>query len=455
MSGKSPREGPDWEADIFGGSIMGLAAATSLAALMVLFTGSVAVEAQVRAETTTATGGGLPVGRRAAAVDVAEQAGLPTTATRTWSAAPVDFDGDGAQDVLIGHHFRGARLWQNQGDETYARVAKYAWPAEVPDRHNCAWADVDLNGSPDAYCAAGRGLLNYVKDDRRDNELWLQSSAGWQFSEVGTRWQVGDPCGRGRSVAFLYANGDRYPDLFVGNEVPRVVDRDRCDTSQRLPNEESKLFLNQQGRGFRYAPRFWDYGSGPGSRCAVVLDFNGDGWDDLFTCPRSGTPQLFANRGGRGLLDVTHRHRFDSAVTDADVFDLPRTPGPDLVTSSAEGFGYHLNRSGRFGARKVIAAVSRGEGQSVAAGDADGDGDVDVYGMVGAGAAGNPDDWIFLNDDHLSFTRVRVPSAAGAADDVVALDRSGTGRAEFLVLNGYNLDRIGPVQLIRLVAVPW
>lgn len=449
MSGKS-RTGLDWEADIFGGSAMG--AATSLAALMVLFTGSATV-AQVRAATTTATVVEVSAGRRAVAVDVAKQAGLPTAATRTWSAAPVDYDGDGAQDVLIGHHFRGAKLWQNQGEGTYARVAKYAWPAEVPDRHNCAWADIDLDGRPDAYCAAGRGLLNHVKGDRRDNELWLQSGVG-RFREVGTRWQVGDPCGRGRSVAFLYANRDRYPDLFVGNEIPRIVARDRCDTSQSLPNEESKLFLNQQGRGFRSAPRFWDYGSGPGSRCAVVLDFNGDGWDDLFTCSRNGTPQLFANRRGRGLLDVTHRHRFGSVVTDAEVFDLPRTPGPDLVTSSTAGFGYHLNRNGRFGPRRVISAVRRGEGKAVAVGDADGDGDIDVYGMVGAGAAGNPDDWIFLND-HLTFTRVRVPSAGGAADDVVALDRDGTGRAEFLVLNGYNLDRIGPVQLIGLSGVPW
>jgi hypothetical protein len=93
---------------------------------------------------------------------------------------------------------------------------------------------------------------------------------------VGTKWGLGDPCGRGRHVAFLYANSDAYPDLFVGNEVPRDVP-DRCDDpASGLPNEESKLFINMKGTGFHYAPRFFRFGSGPGQRCAEVLDYDGD-----------------------------------------------------------------------------------------------------------------------------------------------------------------------------------
>jgi hypothetical protein len=68
---------------------------------------------------------------------------------------------------------------------------------------------------------------------------------------------------------------------------------------------------------------------------------------------------------------------------------------------------------------------------------------------VGDGAAGNPADRILLNR-RLRFKPVRVPRAAGAADDVVPL-RRGKGRVEFLALNGYNLQGTGPVQLVRLV----
>ena len=69
--------------------------------------------------------------------------------------------------------------------------------------------------------------------------------------------------------------------------------------------------------------------------------------------------------------------------------------------------------------------------------------------MVGNGRAGNPDDRILLNTGQ-TFNRVRVPSAPGAADDVVPLDPTGNGQVQFLVLNGYNLVGIGPVQLIAL-----
>ena len=85
----------------------------------------------------------------------------------------------------------------------------------------------------------------------KDNELWLQTRVG-QFREVGTAWGVGDVCGRSHYVAFLDANGDAYPDLFVGNAPPRAVTGDPCDNpANGLPSEQSKLFLNQGGTGFR------------------------------------------------------------------------------------------------------------------------------------------------------------------------------------------------------------
>ena len=210
------------------------------------------------------------------AVDQAPDAGFGVASIKTWSASTVDFNLDGAEDVLIGYHLHGAKLWMNLGDGHYQRVASSGWPTRfvgqrVTDRHNCDWADVDLNGLPDAYCAAGRTLANRVKRGM-ENELWLQTAPG-AFHEVGAKWHVTDICGRGRAVAFLDANGDRYPDLFLGNETPRRV-RDTCDRSPTLPNEESKLFINDHGAGFRYAPKVWHHGAGPGSRCAEVLDFN-------------------------------------------------------------------------------------------------------------------------------------------------------------------------------------
>lgn len=391
--------------------------------------------------------------RQKFAVDVAASAGLRVARTRTWAAAPGDYNRDGAQDVLINYHGWGAKLWMNNGHGHYRRVASYAWRqknsrGQLLDRHNCDWADVDRNGRPDLYCSAGRRESNIVKTGR-DNELWLQGRHG-RFREVGTAWHAGDVCGRGRNVAFLHANGDRFPDLFVGNHRPRKV-ADPCDSSPRLPNESSKVFINVHGNRFRYAPRYFSYGPGPGSRCAEVLDFNKDGRDDLFTCSDRGFPRLFLNRRGRRFVDVTPRHVFRWRLTDAEVVDLDGDRDPDLVTSSRGRFAYHLNQNGHFGPEQLITRVDRpNEGRSVAVGDADGDGDIDVYAMIGRGLRANPADWIWLNAD-LHFTPIRVPHASGAADDVTALHPWGNERTAFLVLNGRKRFANGPVQLIRIV----
>jgi hypothetical protein len=385
------------------------------------------------------------------AEDVAREAGLQSVTTRTYSAAAVDYDRNGTQDVLINHHFLGAKLWSNDGTGGYVRRAAGAWPAKRPDRHTCTWADVDRNGRQDAYCATGRGLENHVKTGDWRAELWLQNQDG-RFRQAAARWRVGDPCGRGGSATFIYANRDRKPDLFVGNERPRNRRDDPCDTSRRLPDERSKVFLNVGNERFRYAPRFARLPVGVGSRCAVVLDFNRDGRDDLLACRKNDTPLLYKNVAGRRLADVTDRHGIREVTSDAYAADLDRDRDLDLVTAGPRGFVYHRNTRHRFGPAQVIARTRVGEGFAVAVGDADGDGDEDVYGMVGNRDRGNPDDKIFLNQ-RLSFTPVGVPSAHGAADDVIVLDPEGRGRAAFLALNGYNLAGRGPVQLIKLERV--
>ena len=61
------------------------------------------------------------------AVDTIAGTGLAST-LETFGAVPVDYNGDGRQDVLFGHHDQGARLFRNDGNGTYTRVAATAWP---------------------------------------------------------------------------------------------------------------------------------------------------------------------------------------------------------------------------------------------------------------------------------------------------------------------------------------
>jgi hypothetical protein len=386
------------------------------------------------------------------AVNTIRGSGLAAT-IETFGAVPVDYDGDGDQDVWIGFHDQGAALFTNDGTGHYRRLASGAWPTFDPvsglrvDRHQCAWGDVDLDGRPDAYCAAGRTGHNVVKTGM-DNELWLQRSPG-VFTDVGTDWGVGDVCGRTQFAAFLDANGDGFPDLYIGNAAPRPVTGDPCDDpANGLTDELSKLFINEGGTGFRYAPELGDWGYG-GDRCAEVADIDGDGWPDLLTC---GQPrmQLFHNDAGSGFTDVALANGLTDRYNDAVFADLDRDGDPDLVTAGPGEFGYRLNTAGTFGAEQLIGLVpAGGQGWSVTVGDADGDRDLDVYGLItDMPGRTNPGDRLYRNNA-LRFTAIAVPGARGVGDAVAALRGDRNARREFLVLNGD--DTVGPIQRIELV----
>ena len=173
--------------------------------------------------------------------DIAAAAGI-SSVSDSWSSTPADYDGDEDIDVLIGYHAQGATLWRNNGG-TFEKASPSAWPPR-PDRHNCAWGDVNQDGRLDVYCTVGRLKNNYVKvAPRPDNELWIQQEDG-SFVDVGTDWGLGDPFGRGRATTFVDANGDAFPDLYIGNALPRDTDPDGG------VGGENKLFLNAGGEGF-------------------------------------------------------------------------------------------------------------------------------------------------------------------------------------------------------------
>ena len=254
-------------------------------------------------------------------LDVGALTGIGRATVKSWSSAPFDFNRDGRQDVLIGYHDQGATLWRNDGGRFTAvqnLPAQAIWPNGVIgqiDRHGCAWGDVNGDGRPDFYCAIGRTGFNIIKPADLDNELWLQRGDG-RFTDVGTAWGVGDPYGRGRSAAFIDANGDGRPDLYVANATPRPDDPDRATKGG------NRLFLNEGGT--RFAP---DTGNafhlnafiGNGKR-VIRLHYNRDGWRDLLVTGAS-RPYLYVNGAGRGFTEIgasvglTTRYR-DIAVGD-------------------------------------------------------------------------------------------------------------------------------------------
>ncbi len=376
------------------------------------------------------------------AVDVIAGTGLESS-METYSVVPTDYDGDALQDVLVTYHDQGAKLYRNDGDGTYTRVAAAAFPSKNGDvwidRHDCAPGDPNRDGRTDFYCAIGRTGNNLVKTDPNDNELWLQQPDGG-FVDMGTAWGLGDPRGRGRTAAFFDANRDGFQDLYVTNELPRPTDQDGG------VGGENKFFLNAGGTTLVPAPSYGlDLFLGMGT-CMTIFDWDADGWPDVFICT-PGAVKVFRNVGGTHFEDVTSAACLNQGFADADLVDLDRDGNMDIVGIWTKSVAYRLNVGGCFQPAVTIGTFPDG-GNRVAEGDVDGDGDVDVYALT-ISSTGNPDDHVFVNGGNQSFTRLTVPSAGGRGDDVDAIQVQPGPAVDFLVLNGRETTT-GASQLITL-----
>jgi hypothetical protein len=366
--------------------------------------------------------------------DVATDVGLAET-TKTWSGVVADLDDDRWDDLFYSRHYgRKPRLLLG-GANGFTNGSTDAFL--VGDRHGCAAADVDGDEANDIYCALGRARGTSVGR----NELVLRAGAG--ATEARAALGASDPFGRGRRVAFLRLDGDRFPELFVST-TPRRVDG--------LP-VTNRFFRNDGGR-FIPAPQV-GLDRSVGGLAVEVADLDGDGDDDLLTSethPRDGrAPGLRFYRNEDGQLRERSRARGISPMGDVDVLvaELTGDQRPDLVQLSATRLRVSRQTAGGF---KRIFQASLTDGVALAAGDVDGDGRVDLY--LQRGGKGNKPDRLLVNARAgRAWRSVRIPQAKGGdADDVLAIDHDRNGLTDFVVLNG--LEKAGPVQLLASFPEP-
>jgi hypothetical protein len=408
---------------------------------------------------TAVAAAGSPAAHAATTVtDHATEAGVYEN-TKSWAAHEYDNEGDGDLDIVISDHQKGASLYENDGTGHYIRHANVfpgnppLSPSRVPDRHDCAPADVDLNGLADFYCSTGRNESNFVKPDYRDSELWLQV-APWTFTEVGTQMGIGDKCGRGRHVTwFDLAPQDGYPDLIFGNGIPRNDRSDPCNVAANgYPSENSKLYRNlgvdENGTFLGFA-LVQDFGNDdPGQRALEPTDCDLDGDQDIIAARlKSKTPRLFVN--GSGRLTLSTSSGLTTATADVTPFDVDGDGREDLVQASRTKVFWQQNLgSCRYGTARTIAGDMTGEWRSVAAGLTPAG--VTVYALASADGS-NPSDYLFALSGTV-WSRSSVPPVSGLGDEAVAVHPTN-GDTEFLVLNGGNGGEAGiggPTQLIQV-----
>ncbi len=231
-----------------------------------------------------------------------------------------DFDGDGWLDILLlgggtwdpepGAEPRAIWLYRNMGDGTFVDYTEEAGLLDVRAYTvGFAAADYDNDGDTDFVVTnIGRDML--FRND------------GGRFTEVGIEAGLGEREEWGSSPIFFDADRDGDLDLFVGQYVRWTPETDKwCPEGSRVKlycipadyegiasrfyrNNGDGTFTDQtEGAGFITGPReIREKALG-----VVEIDYNEDGWPDLYVTTDGEGNLLYENNGDgtfteRGIL---------------------------------------------------------------------------------------------------------------------------------------------------------
>ena len=226
-----------------------------------------------------------------------------------------DVDGDGLYDLYFTTQVGSNQLWRNRGE---ARFADYTTPSlELADRIgvSASFGDIDNDGDVDLYATAVR----------LGNRLLVNDGAG-RFADItahsGTGWQAHSSSGE-----FFDYNNDGLLDLFLTNVG--IYTQDEQWTAAVDPTQLEEGAVYQYYRGFKDAfsghlkperaeqsALFKNLGQRVFAEvsCEVGLldsswsgdsspvDFNGDGWQDLYVLNMQGHDEYYENVAGRHFV---------------------------------------------------------------------------------------------------------------------------------------------------------
>jgi hypothetical protein len=220
--------------------------------------------------------------------DVTEKAGVACGQMGNFGmgAAAADYDGDGWVDLYVTNYGRNV-LFHNNGNGTFTDLTEKTGVG-APGWSTCAtWFDYDNDGKLDLFVSSfveysGHGTI-FCGDNRagrryycvprvfkpRPSYLFHNDGSG-KFNDVSKQSGIANSLGKSFGAVATDINNDGLIDLFVANDT--------------LPNF---LFLNKgNGKfeevGLSSGVAYSDSGAPRSGMGVDAVDFDGDGWQDLF-----------------------------------------------------------------------------------------------------------------------------------------------------------------------------
>jgi enediyne biosynthesis protein E4 len=222
----------------------------------------------------------------------------------------LDYDNDGWQDVLLINSMswpdhKGAKslpaLYHNNHNGTFTDVTAQAGLAVEMYGLGCAAADYDNDGNVDVYvtCLGANRLFRNMGNGK--------------FADVTAKAGTGDP-GFSTSAAWFDYDKDGKLDLFVCNYVEWSIDKDlHCTldgknksycTPESYKGQSSTLYHNRGDGTFEnVTERAGLYDTSGKSLGVALIDYDGDGWTDMFVANDTQPNKLYKNNGNGTFTD--------------------------------------------------------------------------------------------------------------------------------------------------------
>ena len=316
----------------------------------------------------------------------------------------LDYDNDGWQDMLVvnsmdwpGHKSGKSTLalYHNNKDGTFTDVTREAGLAIEVYGLGCTVGDYDNDGYDDIYVTAV------------GNNHLLRNLGNGKFADVTGKAGVANPGFSTSAVWFDYDNDGRL-DLFVAHYVEWSVEKDQfcaldgehksyC-TPQVYKGESSSLFHNRGDGTFENVSRRAGIYDPTGKALGVaLLDYDNDGWMDLFVATDTEPNKLYRNNHDGTFSDVglaagiaySESGKARAGMgTDAADYDNSGHQGLVVGNFTNEGMSLYRNDgSGLFIDQAPATGISRMSSQSLTFGtfffDYDLDGFLDILAVNG------------------------------------------------------------------------
>ena len=223
----------------------------------------------------------------------------------------IDYDNDGWQDILLVNsmdwpgHASGKSfpaLYHNNHDGTFTDVTRQAGLAVEMYGLGCTVGDYDNDGYDDIYITTVG-----------HNHLFHNLRNG-KFADVASKAGVADPGFSASAVWFDFDNDGKL-DLFVAHYIDWSIQTDQyCSldnknksycTPQTYKGQSSSLFRNKGDGTFENVTKHAGlYDPTSKSLGIALLDYDNDGWTDLFVSNDTEPNKLYHNNRNGTFSDV-------------------------------------------------------------------------------------------------------------------------------------------------------